>query len=163
MAGLPGTGKTTLARRLALALPAPHLDKDSVRAAVRAGAFGMVIPSPFVAAMKRAGMRLREYHTDPGATVSCTFRAGDDAVVSHVRAPLAGVKRVDMLQRLELGGVEEEVRLEDVPFDPASGEVVFLPPVASLKHQHRVRVSLVAVGDQGETRLGEYTFDHTPS
>ena len=34
MAGLPGTGKTTLARRLALALPAPHLDKDSVRAAL---------------------------------------------------------------------------------------------------------------------------------
>ena len=137
---------------------------DGVRAAVRAGAFGMVIPSPFVEAMKRAGMRLREYHTDAGAPpVNCTFRADEDAVVSHVRAPLAGVKRVDMLQRLEMGGVEREFRLEDVPFDPASGEVVFLPPVASLKQKHRVRVSLLAVGEQGETRLGEYTFDHTPA
>ena len=109
-------------------------------------------------------MRLREYHTDAGAPpVSCTFRADEDAVVSHVRAPLAGVKRVDMLQRLEMGGVEREFRLEDVPFDPASGEVVFLPPVASLKQKHRVRVSLLAVGEQGETRLGEYTFDHTPA
>ena len=38
---------------------------DGVRAAVRAGAFGMVVPAPFVEAMKRAGMRLREYL--PGA------------------------------------------------------------------------------------------------
>ena len=137
---------------------------DGVRKTVRAGAFGMVVPSPFVEAMKRAGMRVREYHTDAGApTVSCTFRADEDAVVSHVRAPLAGVKRVDMLQRLELGGVEQEFRLEDVPFDPASGEVVFLPPVASLRREHRVRVRLVAVEERGERALGEYTFAHTPS
>ena len=85
-------------------------------------------------------------------------------MVSHVRAPLAGVKRVDMLQKLELGGVEhEEIRLEDVPFDPASGEVVFMPPVAALRQKHRVRVRLVSVGEEGERRLGEYTFDHAPS
>jgi adenylylsulfate kinase len=34
MAGLPGTGKSTLAHRLAEALPAVILDKDSVRAAL---------------------------------------------------------------------------------------------------------------------------------
>jgi adenylylsulfate kinase len=34
MAGLPGTGKSTLARRLAQALPAIVLDKDAVRAAL---------------------------------------------------------------------------------------------------------------------------------
>src|SRR5215469_2334110 len=34
MAGLPGTGKSTLARALAEALPATVLDKDTVRAAL---------------------------------------------------------------------------------------------------------------------------------
>jgi predicted kinase len=34
MAGLPGTGKSTLARALALRLPGTVLDKDSIRAAI---------------------------------------------------------------------------------------------------------------------------------
>jgi len=34
MAGLPGTGKSTIARRLACELPAVLLDKDSIRAAI---------------------------------------------------------------------------------------------------------------------------------
>ena len=139
---------------------------DGVRAAVRAGAFGMVIPAPLVAAMKRAGMRLREYHTDPGATVSCTFRAGDDAVVSHIRARLGGVKRVDALWTAEVDGIRQPVvRLEDVPFDPAAEEVILLPHAAQLKKmpKHTMRLRLVAVEEAGERRLGEYFFDHTPS
>lgn len=135
---------------------------DGVRVAVRAG-LGMVVTAPFVEAMKRAGMRLREYRADAGATVQCTLRADEDAVISRVRAPLAGAKRVDMLQRLERDGEAHEIRLEDVPFDPASGEVVFVPPTKVLRNKHRVRVRLVAVEEGGERRLAEYLFDHTPS
>lgn len=137
-----------------------------VRAAVRAGALGLMVSAPFVEAMKRSGMRLREYRLDPGGRVDCTIRADEDAVVSRIRAPLSGVKRVDALHRLEVGGVEQpDVRLEDVPFDPASGEVLFIPPPAALKKMpaHRLRVRLVAVGEAGETPLGEYTFAHSPS
>jgi Putative zinc-finger len=138
----------------------------SVRAAVRAGTVGMVVSAPFVEAMKQAGLRLREYRLDPGGRVDCTIRADEDAVVSRIRAPLSGVKRVDALHRLEVGGVDQpDVRLEDVPFDPASGEVLFIPPPAALKKMpaHRLRVRLVAVGEAGETPLGEYTFAHSPS
>lgn len=137
-----------------------------VRAAVRAGMVGMMVSAPFVEAMKQAGLRLREYRLDPGGRVNCTIRADEDAVVSRIRAPLSGVKRVDALHRLEVGGVEQpDVRLEDVPFDPASGEVLFIPPPAALKKMpaHRLRVRLVAVGEAGETPLGEYTFAHSPS
>lgn len=139
---------------------------EGVRAALRAGALGMVVSAPFVEALKRSGMRLREYLLDPGARVSCTIAAHDDAVVSRIRAPLAGVKRLDVLQRLELGGVEQpEVRLEEVPFDPASGEVLFIPAPAQLRKMpaHRLRVKLVAVEDVGERVVGEYTFAHTPA
>jgi hypothetical protein len=116
--------------------------------------------------MKHAGLRLREYRIDSGGRVNCTIRTDEDAVVSRIRAPLSGVKRLDALQRLEVGGVEQpEVRLEDVPFDPRSGEVLFIPPPAALKKMpaHRMRMRLVAVGEAGETPLGEYTFAHSPS
>lgn len=139
---------------------------DGVRAAVRAGAFGVMVSAPFVEAMKRAGMRLREYRTEPGATVECTLRADEDAVISRLRAALAGVKRLDLLERVEVGGVAQgEVRIADVPFDPASGEVVVIPPAAALKKMpaHRIRMRLVAVGEAGEETIGEYLFAHSPS
>lgn len=137
-----------------------------VRASVRAGALGLVVLAPFVEAMKRAGMRLREYRLGPGESVNCTIRADDDVVISYIRAPLTDVRRLDLLQRIEVGGVEQpEVRLEDVPFDARSGEVLFIPPPAALRKMpaHRMRMRLVAVGEAGETPLGEYTFAHSPS
>ena len=98
--------------------------------------------------------------------VNCTIRAEDDAVVSRLQVPLAGVKRVDALQSLDLGeGRVQQRRLEDVPFDPVAGEVLSLPSAAELKKMpaHTFRVQLVAVDDGGERPLGEYTFAHTPS
>jgi hypothetical protein len=139
---------------------------DGVRAAVRAGALGLMVSAPFVEAMKRSGMRLREYRLDPGGRVDCTIRADEDAVVSRIRAPLSGVRRLDALQWVEVGGVEEpEVRLEDVPFDPRSGEFIFIPQPAALKKAsaYRLRLRLMSVGETGEVPVGEYTFEHSPS
>ena len=139
---------------------------DGVRTAVRTGALGMVVSEPFVEAMKRAGMRLREYRTDPGMTTHCTIRADEDAVVSRIRAPLTGVARVDMVTGIEVGDVAQgDVRAEDVPFDAAAGEVVFIPPPAALKKMpaHTIRVRLLAVERAGERVIGDYTFAHTPS
>ena len=139
---------------------------DGVRGAVRTGALGMVVSEPFVEAMKRAGMRLREYRTDPGMTTHCTIRADEDAVISRIRAPLTGVTRVDMVTGIEVGDVAQgDVRAEDVPFDAASGEVVFIPPPAALKKMpaHTIRVKLLAVAGAGERVIGDYTFAHAPS
>src|SRR3990170_8304609 len=129
---------------------------DGVRTAVRTGALGMVVSAPFVEAMKRAGMRLREYRTDPGTMTTCTIRADEDAVISRLRAPLTGVTRVDMVNRVEVGGgAQGEVRVEDVPFDAASGELVFIPPPAALKKMpaHTMQVRLVGVEEAGEKVL----------
>lgn len=138
---------------------------SGIRAAVHGGAVEAVITQPFVDELKRCGMRIREYGLGPGERVACTLGRDDDAVVSRLRVPLAGVGRVDALQSLDLhDGRVRQWRLEDVPFDPAAGEVLALPSAAALRRlpAHTLVVRLVAVEAAGERPLGEYTFAHTP-
>lgn len=138
---------------------------SGIRAAVRDGAVRAIITRPFLEHMKRQGMRIREYRLASGESVACTIRLDDDAVVGRMQAALAGVRRVDALERLDLGdGVVRQSRLEDVPFDPDAGEVLALPSAAALKKlpAHTFMIRLVAVDDAGERPLGEYTFSHTP-
>jgi anti-sigma factor RsiW len=136
-----------------------------IRATVREGQVAAVISVPFLEALKHQGLRIREYRVPAGGRVDCTLRADEDAVVSRMQAPLAGVTRVDALRRLELGGEVLESRLEDVPFDPAAGEVLHLPSAAWVRGlpANTLRVRLVAVEAAGEREIGEYTFAHTPS
>lgn len=137
---------------------------SGVRAAFRAGRVAAVISAPFLEVLRRHGLRLREYRVPPGGRVNCTLLAEDDGVVSRLQAPLAGVQRVDLLQRLELDGGVREERVADVPFDPAAGEVLNFPSAAQLRTMpaHTVRMRLVAVEEGSERTLGEYTFAHTP-
>lgn len=138
---------------------------SGIRAAVSGGMLQAMISKGFLEAMRAQGLRVREYQLEPGGRVECTMTAEDDAVVSRVRAPLAGVKRLDALWRIEAGGRVEELRAEDVPFDPASGEVLSLPLApARLRKMpaHTATMRLVAVEEQGERELGEYVFAHTP-
>ena len=135
-----------------------------VRAVVREARVAAVISGPFLEALRRQGMRIREYRVPAGGSVDCTLLAHEDAVVSTVEAPLAGVARLDALMRVEAGGEVTEARVEDVPFDAASGEVVLLQSSEMLRrlpaHVHRLR--LVAVEGKAERVVGEYTFVHTP-
>jgi hypothetical protein len=80
-----------------------------------------------------------------------------------VRAPLAGVKRLDILEDIDDG--RQRLELRDVPFDAVSGEVLFIVPPAALKKMpaHVARMRLVAVDEAGRRTLGDYTFNHTPS
>ena len=57
------------------------------------------------------------------------------------------------------------MRIADVPFDAATGEVFVIPSAAWLKTMpaFTMRMRLIAVGEAGETQIGEYTFDHSPS
>jgi hypothetical protein len=137
-----------------------------IRASVRSGAVRAVVTPAFVECMKRLGMRIREYRLAPGGRVACTIGADDDAVIGRMQVPLAGVKRVDALQSLDLGdGHVQQWRAEDVPFDPDADEVLTLPSAEALRKlpAHTFRVQLVAVDESGERPLGTYTFAHTPS
>jgi hypothetical protein len=141
------------------ALAALH---QGIRASFENGAIHAVISAPFLATMKERGMRLREYPVAPGGSVHCTISASDDAVIGRLKAPLAGLARVDMVVTDEADTLL--FQLEDVPFDPAAGEVLFCPAAAALKQMpaHTEKVRLLAVEDAGERAIGDYTFFHTP-
>lgn len=133
-----------------------------IRAAFLRGALHVVLPHGFVERIRREGLRLREYRVPAGGSVNCTIVADDDFVVSRLQAPLAGVERLDLVMLGPAGEARET--LEDVPFDPAAGEVLVLPSAAALKARTAFteRWRLVAVGAGGARPLGEYTFHHTP-
>lgn len=135
-----------------------------IRAAVRNGVVRAVITPSFLDNMKRQGMRIREYRVGPGERVACTIRMDDDAVVARMQVPLAGVRRIDVLDSLDLGdGRLHQWRFEDVPFDADAGEVLNLPSAAAVKSMPHFtsRVRLIAVDDAGDRLLGEYTFAHS--
>jgi hypothetical protein len=139
---------------------------SGIRAAVRNGAVPAVITQRFLEHMKLQNLRIREYRLAAGERVACTIRADDDAVVGRMQVRLAGVKRVDAVQSLDLGdGRVAQWRLEDVPFDPNADEVLTMPSAAALKKlpAHSFCVRLVAVDERGDRPLGEYTFVHAPS
>jgi hypothetical protein len=71
---------------------------------------------------------------------------------------------VDAVRTTTVGDRVERWRVEDVPFDEQSGEVLFTPSTPQLRKMpaHTWHVQLVAVSEAGERALGEYTFEHSP-
>lgn len=132
-----------------------------VRAAFRSGGVRAVVPAAFVDKLRNEGMRLREYRVAPGGSVNCTIGAADDFVVSRLSADLSGVERLDVVQVADDGSAP--LAMHDVPFDPAAGEVLVIPPPALLRQTpaHVARMRLVAVDEAGSRTIGEYTFNHS--
>jgi hypothetical protein len=136
---------------------------SGVRAAMRDGRMNVVVSAPFLEAMRHADLHVREYGLEPGGSVSCTIRADDDAVVSRLRAPLAGVRRLDLVSTQS--GHSVETRALDVPFDAQTGEVLMIPSATWLRTLPvvTIRMRLIAVEESGERPVGDYTFNHSPS
>lgn len=130
---------------------------DGVRGAFASGAFATVLTPRFVERLREQGLRLREYRVPRNGSVNCSVFPEDQVLLSRLQVPLEGVTRVDVI------ALASDRRMEDVPFDAASGEVVMSPSIALVRtmpsYSHTLR--LVAVGDEGERVLGDYTFNHT--
>ena len=111
--------------------------------------------------LKATGLRLREYHVDPGGKVNCTITPEDDLVVSHLHTPLAGVRRIDLV--IDDIDTAWQIRASDIGFDPVSDEVVVIPRAEDVRNMHRAthRMRLFSVDDSGERLLGEYLFHHS--
>jgi len=133
-----------------------------VRAVARRSGVDMVVNDQFVSRVREQGLRVREYRVPPDGAVNCTVAPEDDLVVGRLEAPLAGVKRLDMLTVDGNGNIR--ARQSDIPFVAENGAVVFAPGIARLRALPATvfRLRLLAVDGEGERVLGDYTFDHTP-
>lgn len=131
-----------------------------LRSLARTSSVDMVINDQFVCRLVKDGLRVREYRVPRGGSVNCTATPEDDFVVGRLEAPLAGVQRVDMVTLDGEGNTQ--ARQQDVPFIATSGGIVFSPGIAKLRAlSFTLHVRLLAVDDQGEHPLGDYTFNHT--
>ena len=135
---------------------------DRVRTLGRTSGVGMVLNDEFVRRLTQDGLRVREYRVPRNGSVNCSVGPDDDFVVGRMEAPLGGVQRIDMLT-LDDNGNTESCR-HDIPFVAASGGVVFAPGIDWLRAQpaFTMRVRLLAVDEQGDHSLGDYTFNHRP-
>lgn len=127
----------------------------------RTSGVNMIVDEPFVDRLRDAGLQVREYRVALNGSVNCTVTPEDDFVVGRLEAPLAGVRRVDMLSQFSFSDAEQ--RQEDIPFVAGSGGVVIAPSIEALRAMPTsvLRIRLLAIDDQGERTLGEYTFNHT--
>ena len=134
----------------------------AIRAEFARGALNIVLAEPFLRRVQAAGLRLREYALAPGGSVDCTITPDDDLVVAHLRAPLRGVRRLDVLIDNSVAG---KLRANDVPFDPDADALVAVTSsvfLRTLAHAQQ-RVQLVAVDGADERVLADYTFNHYAS
>ena len=134
--------------------------RDSVRRALHESRFGTAVTVGFIQRLKESGLRIREYQPEAGGSVMCTMAPDDDFIVSRLRAPLAGVRQLDLVW--EDSGMQH--RLVHVPYDAANNEVTFIPSVAMVRSLGVAtqRARLLAVTLDSERVIAEYTFHHRP-
>jgi hypothetical protein len=133
-----------------------------VKEAFGRGAVPSMLSVPFVERLKAAGWRVREYRVPHNGSVVCSVAPDDDLLVSRLDVPLRGVTRLDAVFEFSIAP-GQTLRLSDVPFDAAHGEVVFTPKLTEVRAlpSHDLVVRLLAMDDAaGEREVGRYTFHH---
>ena len=132
------------------------------RALTQQSGVSVIISEQFLRRLSERGRHVREYRVPCNGSVNCTVTPEDDFVVAHLEAPLAQVTRVDMVYLDNEG--KPQTRLEDIPFLAERGEVVLSTRIDDLRAlpATTLQVRLLAVDANGEHRLGDYTFNHTP-
>jgi anti-sigma factor RsiW len=135
---------------------------QDIRDTVRAGGIGVVLTPSFVGRLKQSGMNVREYHLQPGSSVNCTIAPEDDVVVAHLRVPLAGIHRLDLVGRDESSGADW--RIEDIAFAPDADHIAVANDSTALRKLpvSTIRMELRAVEGAQERVVASYVFNHSP-
>ena len=136
---------------------------EGIRRLARQGNLGMVVTREFLDRLGREGLRAREYAPPAGGSVACTVTAQDDLLIGRLAADLTGIERVDVAL-CDPSGAERQ-RLQDIPFRAGLSEVLLNYPIGPARQSGPdvLVMKRLAVTDQAERVLAEYTFNHTPS
>ena len=135
---------------------------DGVRRLAHEGAFRVIVSPSFLETASRRGLRVREYVVPAGGHVACTVTADDDLMVGRLQGDFRRVLRLDLLAQV---ADHPEQRIEDVPLDPFSGELIVAQQMSALRSLPSclIRMRLVSPEAGGDRLVGEYTFAHTAS
>jgi hypothetical protein len=132
---------------------------DGVREVTRAAQVDDLASPALVGRLERDGLVTRVYAAAAGATLACTVAPGDRYSAMRFTVDLGGVERVDVEHVLP----HRTWRQQDVPFDPATGEIVFaraakalLPLPTSTK-----TIRILSVEATGDRVLAELVLEHT--
>ena len=131
-----------------------------VAAVARDGRLHGVVTDAILNRLAADGLRIRMYTLDGPGVVPCAVWAGDDLVVSRIRADFTGIEAVSVVARQASGEVIS--RLADIPIRPGQQEILNAFSAAHLRAlpATRVDVAVTAVRDGVEERVAEYTLEH---
>ncbi|MBO9651911.1 MAG: hypothetical protein J7605_25675 [Variovorax sp.] len=136
---------------------------DAVRSAFDLGQVHAFVSGAFVQRLVDDGRRVREYRLAHNGSVNCGAAPEDEVLVARIEAPLADVERIDAVLRLSFAE-DAEYRADDIPFEPASGEILMVPKIAIVRGlpAHVLTVRLIAHANGAQSTLGEYRLNHSP-
>jgi len=131
-----------------------------IGAVARDGRLHSVVTDAILNRLAADGVRIRMFTLDGSGVVPCAVWAGDDLVVSRIRADFADAESVTIVTRLASG--EEISRLADIPVRPGQREILNAFSAARLRTlpATRVSVSVSARVGSDERMLAEYTLEH---
>lgn len=131
-----------------------------IAAVVREGRLNTVVTDTILNRLAADGVRIRTFTLEGPGIVPCAVWAGDDLVVSRLRADFEGVDAVTIVTRQASG--EEISRLADIEILPGQHEILNAFSAARLRElpATHVHVSVTAPIAGGIRTIAEYTLEH---
>jgi hypothetical protein len=129
-------------------------------AAVRDGRLHGIVSDAILNRLAADGVRVRMFTLEGSGVVPCAVWAGDDLVVSRLRADFSDIDAVTIVTRLPSG--EELSRLTDVTVRPGQHEILNAFSAAHLRKLPATRVHVTVTGRRGggDRTVAEYTLEH---
>jgi hypothetical protein len=131
-----------------------------IAAVARDGRLHGVVTDAILNRLAADGVRIRMFTLDGADVVPCAVWAGDDLIVSRIRADFTGVDAVSIVTRQASG--EEIGRVADIAIRPGQRELLNAFSAAHLRAlpATRVHVAVLAFRGGSEQPLAEYTLEH---